>query len=244
MQLAKNRAQFELGKRAQSANVRQSMYEYIDQKKEMFRVQLAQNTITKQIINLDQKQTERKRVLHQSAIDLDTDRREVIEFVQQQNIVKQTKEEREKELNKERQKLDEEIRHNEMQMQSLRNEIEKDKETLEVLRDYREFVLKLTPVEVKKLVKDQQQHKLSSVKKSWIEKVKRDVSMDNIIFDEGEILGDDFKILHNILNKSGKNFTSGGTFNDSLHQLGPNERLPPIMTKKGTNNVSPASANI
>jgi predicted ribosome quality control (RQC) complex YloA/Tae2 family protein len=78
----------------------------------------------------------------------------VIEFVQQQNIVKQTKEEREKELNKERQKLDEEIRHNEMQMQSLRNEIEKDKETLEVLRDYREFVLKLTPVEVKKLVKD------------------------------------------------------------------------------------------
>jgi hypothetical protein len=41
--------------------------------------------------------------------------------------------------------------------------------------------------------------------------------MDNIIFDEGEILGDDFKILHNILNKSGKNFTSGGTFNDSLH---------------------------
>lgn len=78
----------------------------------------------------------------------------MIEFVQQQNIVKQTKEEREKELNKERQKLDEEIRHNEMQMQSLRNEIEKDKETLEVLRDYREFVLKLTPVEVKKLVKD------------------------------------------------------------------------------------------
>jgi predicted ribosome quality control (RQC) complex YloA/Tae2 family protein len=78
----------------------------------------------------------------------------VIEFVQQQNIVKQTKEDREKELNKERQKLDEEIRHNEMQMQSLRNEIEKDKETLEVLRDYREFVLKLTPVEVKKLVKD------------------------------------------------------------------------------------------
>ena len=41
-----------------------------------------------------------------------------------------------------------------MQMQSLRNEIEKDKETLEILRDYREFVLKLTPVEVKKLVKD------------------------------------------------------------------------------------------
>jgi hypothetical protein len=40
------------------------MYEYIDQKKEMFRVQLAQNTITKQIINLDQKQTQRKRVLH------------------------------------------------------------------------------------------------------------------------------------------------------------------------------------
>lgn len=96
----------------------------------MFRVQLAQNTISKQIVNLDQKQTQRKKALHQSAIDLDTDRREVIEFVQQQNISKQTKEEREKELIKERQKLDEEIRHNEMQMQSMRTEIEKARTNL------------------------------------------------------------------------------------------------------------------
>ena len=40
--------------------------------------------------------------------------------------------------------------------------------------------------------------------------------MDNIIFDEGEILGDDFKILHNILAKSGKH-PSGGINNESLH---------------------------
>lgn len=40
--------------------------------------------------------------------------------------------------------------------------------------------------------------------------------MDYIIFDEGEILGDDFKILHNILAKSGKN-PAGGIFNESFH---------------------------
>ena len=212
------------------------MFEYIDQKKEMFRVQLAQNTISKQIVNLDQKQAQRKKALHQSHVDLETDKREVIEFVQQQNISKQSKEEREKELVKERQKLDEEIRQNEMQMQSMRTEIEKDKETLQILRDYREFVLKLTPTDERREIIAEQQEKLRRVKRSWIEKVKVSDFMDNIIFDEGEILGDDYKVLHNILTKSAKTHTLSTT--EASHMLAPNERLPPLQTKKGAINVS------
>jgi hypothetical protein len=59
MQIAKNRMQFAAGKRVQSAvsaTSKQSMSEYIDQKKEMFRVTLAQNTISHQIIKLESRE--------------------------------------------------------------------------------------------------------------------------------------------------------------------------------------------
>lgn len=70
MQQVRNRKQFSLGvpnKRAQSAQTRQSIHEYLDQKKQMFRVQLAQNTIGKQIDQLTVKESQRREALFKSS---------------------------------------------------------------------------------------------------------------------------------------------------------------------------------
>lgn len=117
----------------------------------MFRVQLAQNTIAKQITELNGKESMRKRALKKSSDDLEQDRREVIQFVQEQNNKKQQSEDREKQLMKEKQQLDEKIRHNETITAAMKTEIEKENDILLALLAYKDFVLELTPNEDKEV---------------------------------------------------------------------------------------------
>jgi hypothetical protein len=141
--------------------------------------------------------------LQKSQVELDSDRRQVIEFVQKQNEKKQSCEDREKELNKEKLRLDDEIRQNEMTIQSMRSEIDKNSDVLVALQAYREFVLKLSQDDEKereKFQKDKAKMRLK-LQQEWIEWAQVNSYMDDIIFDEGDILGEDYKLLQIALAK-------------------------------------------
>lgn len=108
-------------------------------------------------------------------------------------------EELEKKLVKERQRLEEEMRQNDMAMNLMRNEIDKHADVLVLLREYKDFMIELTPAELRKPLLERQREERESLKQDWVEKVKTNEFMDFIIFDEGEILGDDAKRIANAL---------------------------------------------
>lgn len=94
---------------------------------------------------LESKENERRTALHKSAIDLEKDKKDVIEFVGQQDDYKRKKEEKEKELTKEKQQLDERSREVEQRILGLRSEIDKNGDLLDNLKDYKKFMQHLTP---------------------------------------------------------------------------------------------------
>jgi hypothetical protein len=72
------------------------MEEFINQKKEMFRVQLSYNTLKTEITKLDDKKTKRETQLKLSHDHLETDRKDVMKFVDKNNKAKKATEEHEK----------------------------------------------------------------------------------------------------------------------------------------------------
>lgn len=72
------------------------MEEFINQKKEMFRVQLSYNTLKTEITKLDFKKTTRETQLKLSHDHLETDRKDVMKFVDKNNKAKKATEEHEK----------------------------------------------------------------------------------------------------------------------------------------------------
>ena len=124
----------------------------------------------------------------------------MVEFVNEQNIKKQKSEELEKKLAKEKQKLDDELRQNEVAMQHMLTEIDKNVDMLESIREYKDFMLELTPFEQRSKLLTKQVDDRERFKQDWVEKVKLSDQFDNIIFDEGEILGENTKqIAHALL---------------------------------------------
>ena len=72
------------------------MEEFINQKKEMFRVQLSYNTLKTEITKLDDKNKTRETQLKLSHDHLETDRKDVMKFVDKNNKAKKATEEHEK----------------------------------------------------------------------------------------------------------------------------------------------------
>ena len=84
------------GQPSNGGNDQQKIDEFINQKKEMFRVQLAYNTLQEEISALDQQQCQRQKALVTSSEELERDKQGVILFVEKNNITRQQKEEEEK----------------------------------------------------------------------------------------------------------------------------------------------------
>jgi hypothetical protein len=108
-------------------------------------------------------------------------------------------------------------------------------------------MLELTPSEIRRDMEIKQSKHFKSLKHDWVERVKLSDFMDLIIFDEGDILGDDWKRVGNALAipasdpKNNKHLDSGrttlantGMLSSSLN----NAALPPINSKKNIANVS------
>lgn len=86
MHIAKSRVQFPREQRPQNIN------EFVDQKKEMFLVELSYNTIKKEIEELDKKTKDKDLALKNSSAELDEDHLTLIKFIEQDNISTQDKE--------------------------------------------------------------------------------------------------------------------------------------------------------
>lgn len=76
MHIAKSRVQFPREQRPQNIN------EFIDQKKEMFLVELANNTVKKEIEQLDHKSKRKAIALKDSANDLENDHITLMKFIE------------------------------------------------------------------------------------------------------------------------------------------------------------------
>ena len=78
--IAKSRVQFPRESRPQNIN------EFVDQKKEMFLVELSYNTIKEEIVDLELKRTAKKEALSDSSSQLDKDNKKLVDFIEKDNI--------------------------------------------------------------------------------------------------------------------------------------------------------------
>ena len=105
MAIAKNRDLYQKKMRPQS-----SMAEYISQKKDIFRVELVNTSIQKQIRDISAKDKRRELAMVQSKSELDNDRVKALEFLKHKDFEeKKAKEERDR-LQKSKQDRDDKIR--------------------------------------------------------------------------------------------------------------------------------------
>ena len=130
---------------AKTRNDKQPLAEFMQQKKEMFRTELANKTVSGEIKQLTYKEVARRGALGESTLELDQDKRAVIDFVQVSNEKRRDKENMEKKLLKQKAAKEEMILKidNDIQLRSV--EINKTLDTLSSYQQYKEFITKLAP---------------------------------------------------------------------------------------------------
>lgn len=118
--------------------------EFINQKRQMFRVELSKETLQKEINNLDKKTERRLQALGQSGLELETDRRDLMSFVEKSNNDRKEKEFEEKRLLREKKlKEDKETALN-IEIQQYNSEIEKNRDACTYLNELKGFILELS----------------------------------------------------------------------------------------------------
>jgi|JI10StandDraft_1071094.scaffolds.fasta_scaffold255083_1 hypothetical protein len=157
--ICKARVQFPKDQRSQNA------YEFIEQKKEMFLVQLSHNTIKKEIDLLNTKIDNKQEALEKSAFQLNEDEKIVRTYVEKDNEITKTLETQADGQQLERKKKEEEIKNIDSQIQNLRSEYQKHLDTLENLQDHQEFLQKISDVEFIKHNKSLANKKTEELKK-------------------------------------------------------------------------------
>ena len=204
MHIARSRVQFPKEQRAQNIN------EFIDQKKEMFLAELACNTVNEEIKQLEIKLKRRDNTLLMSKKELSEDNNDLMHFIQNDNTNREQKVQEQRNQEVEKQKKDEEIKKLDAQIQQEKSEIEKNKDALIEQATYQSFVLGLKPqFQIERLAKMKQ--KKEKLKREWIEKYKKDRSMDHIIFQDDEEIHDQIKMQFGFLKEQPEKPTIGAT---------------------------------
>lgn len=176
--ICKGRVQFPKDQRSQNA------YEFIEQKKEMFLVQLSHNTIKKEIELLNTKVERKQKALEQSSMQLNDDERIVRGYVENDNDQTKKLELHAESQQQERKKREDELKDIDSQIQNLRSEYQKHQDTLDNLQDHKAFLLKLSDVDfINKKVMNQKQRE-QELKTRWIKEHMNNDWEDHIIFAE------------------------------------------------------------
>ena len=177
--ICKARVQFPKDQRSQNA------YEFIEQKKEMFLVQLSHNTIQvlsllilscfkqfknnillkKEIELLNTKVENKQQALEKSATQLNEDEKIVRNYVEKDNDVTKSLESQADDQQKDRKKKEEEIKNIDSQIQNLRSEYQKNIDALENLQDHKTFLLKISDVDFLKNKEALANRKIEELKK-------------------------------------------------------------------------------
>ena len=187
MQIAKSRVQFPRESRPQNIN------EFVDQKKEMFLVELSYNTIGKEIKDLDTKKNNKSKALEDSRKQLDKDNKLLEQFIETDN---QTTNERNKQAENEthqRKTKETMIKQLDTKMQSVKSDIDKNLDQLNTLEEHKKFLFHIFEKENVKWADEQKNHrhmKLEKEKRKWIEfaKLHKDAALggmeDDFLFSE------------------------------------------------------------
>lgn len=121
-----------------------TMEEFIQQKRQMFRVELSKETLQKEIDKLDSQTSKRLQALVGSAQELEIDKRDLHLFVEQSNRDRIEKENEEKRLVKEKKDKEDKEHALNSEIQQLSSEIDKNKDLLLTCNELKLFMLELS----------------------------------------------------------------------------------------------------
>ena len=161
------------------------------QKKEMFRTELKNRTLSSVTRSLADKETRRQKALGDSVLELESDKKNVIEFVQESNAKRKEKERMEQELMRKKALKEEALRLLDNDINAVTAEISKTQDTVASFQLYKEFMMILTPQEDRMVFEIDREQRYQNLKEEWCSRVKNDTWMDYIIFHDDELLGDD-----------------------------------------------------
>lgn len=167
-----------------------TMNEFINQKKQMFRVELANIEISKQIIEIEKKTVDRKQALKFSTDELETDKQELMFHMSSNKDEQRRKDFEEKQKQKEKSDYEDKLRAQDNRIMELQSEIEKKQELLFSLEKNKKFVQSLAQDEANKEIIRKAEMR-EEIKKRWVERVKHDNYMDEIIFGYADIFPPD-----------------------------------------------------
>ncbi len=152
----------------------------------MFLVELANNTIKKEIEELDHKSKRKAIALKDSSNQLENDHIRLMKFIEQDNITTQDKE---KEAEKQvalRKKKEAKIKKIDARIANLKSDIEKNKDVLTGYEAHKEFLVELSHVTWIGEQEKTKKTKRDKIKKDWIDLHKKDKRDDHIIFRDND----------------------------------------------------------
>ena len=190
MHIAKSRVQFSRGEATQVVRP-QNIKEFVNQKKDMFLVELSYQTVKQEIEGLDHKQSRKKTAIETSTTQLQADGLKLMKFIDKDQLETSKKEKDAKQAQTECQTLQNENKDLDNKINLTRSEISKNKDSLGSLEDNKKFIMELSKAQNAMWVKEEEQKKQkkrADVKRRWIDEHKRDARDDNIIFREDDDL--------------------------------------------------------
>jgi predicted nucleic acid-binding Zn-ribbon protein len=154
MHIAKSRVQFPRESRPQNIN------EFVDQKKEMFLVEMSYNTIKEEITSLEKKTTRKREALNESTITLQKDNDKLVKFIEEDN--KRTKEasDQAEKACKERKTIEMKIKQQETKIQTVASDIDKKIDELTELERHKRFLFSIFKTVNKKWAEDVESEKV------------------------------------------------------------------------------------
>ena len=111
----------------------------------MFLVELSHNTIKEEIEDLDYKGKRKEIALKDSNVKLENDNIKLMKFIDQDNQTTTLKEKEAEEITKDRKNKEVKIKNIDQKIQSLKSEIDKNKDILTALEAHKEFLVKISP---------------------------------------------------------------------------------------------------
>ena len=176
MHIAKSRVQFPRESRPQNIN------EFVDQKKEMFLVELSYNTIKTEITDLSLKKNRKANALQESSSQLTKDNEKLVNFIENDTMtMRDRNKEAEQALNN-RKQAEGQIKLLDQKIQNVKTDIDKNIELMNALDSHKDFLFKIFKTEDPKWVEAmllRREKKLQEIKSDWIEMAKHNKILDD-----------------------------------------------------------------
>ena len=191
MHIAKSRVQFPKEKGAQNAT------EFVDQKKEMFLVELAYKTIKNEIDELRHKAKRKDIALQDSTDQLERDSFELMKFIERDDMRTAQLDKEAEMMQSKRKKKETKLKNIENEIANKKSDIEKNRDILTSLSNHKDFLVDLSSREWLQEQEEKRSKKLAMVKKAWIEEQKSTPKEGNVLFKEEEDQRKDGKRFNN-----------------------------------------------